>query len=178
MMASVGWGATYQFVSYSDLQNGYELTGTITTNGQLGTLAYSNVLDASFTVSNGIESYHTPHASEVYGVTNLLATPTGLYLPASSGGAVPGLKVGSAGFGTPQLQYDYFHNSGVTAFLFGGLVDYPATLNVLWEANQVLGTPAPTAEPILIAIAVPEPTACVLGGCVMVAALSVRRRLA
>jgi hypothetical protein len=174
--ASVGGGASYRFVSYPSLQNGYELTGTITTNGQLGTLAYSDVLDATFTASNGVESYHTPHASEVYGVTNLVATATGLYLPASGGGAAPGLKVGGAGFGTPQLQYDYVYDGNVATISFNGVVDYQTAPNNLWWNTQALAVRGPTADPFLIAIAVPEPTALALGGCVMAAAVTLRRR--
>jgi hypothetical protein len=153
----------YKLVSYPTLQNGYTLTGTITTDGHVGVLAYSDITDASLTASNGTTTYQTPHASEVYGVTNLIATATELDLPLSNLQSFPHFKIGGAGFGTPQLQYDYIQNADNSIVLYSNcVVDHPTTLTVLWNTSPGSNLLQLNGEPWRIATAVPEPAALIL----------------
>jgi hypothetical protein len=169
----------YDLLSFSSLQNGYLLSGTITTDGQLGTLAYNDILDVSLTsVTNGVSTYQDLHASDVYGSTNLFATATQLFLPVSLDAfPVPHFIIGSGGYDTAEIQYDYVQNSpGITTLSYYGSVDHPTTLTFLWQNNgtNLLGL---TGQPWLIAQTVPEPsTLWLLGSGVMMLFLIRRRK--
>jgi len=154
----------YNLVSYPALQNGYTLTGTITTNGHIGILAYSDILDASFAVSNGVNSYQTIHSSEVYGITSLLATATELLLPASTDThSFPHLKIGGAGFETPQLQLDYLKFGDGSIALYADCdVDHPTTLTTVWNTTSGAALLQLDGSPLLIATVVPEPSTLIL----------------
>ena len=157
---------TYEMVSHPDWQNGYTLTGTITTNGTTGTLAYSDILSASLAVSKGTTTYENVSANEIYGIQNLSATATGLYLPLwTTSASSPSFSVGSTGYGLPRLQYNYF-------FHFGGVYsesrcDVPIStgLSVLWATPNGYNNPLQLdGSPLLVANVVPEPSSlCLLG---------------
>jgi hypothetical protein len=110
----------YNLISFPTLQNGYSVTGTITTDGRLGTLAYSDIIATSITsVTNGVSTYQNLQPDHVYGSTSLFATSTGLFLRAVPvEGPSPNFNIGSIGNDAVSLRYDYAANSGI------GYVDY------------------------------------------------------
>jgi hypothetical protein len=161
----------YNLISFPTLQNGYSLTGTITTDGRLGTLpfdpvtlAYSDIIATSITsATNGVSTYQNLHPNDVFGIRNLLATSTGLFLPA---GATlfpsPNFFIGSTGYDTVGIQYDYAASSGVGTLEYFASVDHPTTLTQLWttSGNNLLNL---TGQPWQIAqTTVPEPSAALL----------------
>jgi PEP-CTERM motif len=169
---------TYNFVNYPALQNGYSLTGTIVTDGTIGSLAYSGIVSASLHVTNGTTTYDLPSASDVYGTTTLIATATQLLLPPSTGNSFPGLSVGSPGYGTPHLQYDYqFHNGNYESDWYCD-VDHPTTLTTVWAAQPFASNPFNLhGEPLVIASVVPEPSSLILAACGALGLLFAHRRL-
>ncbi len=76
---------TYRIVDNPAVQNGYTLSGSITTNGQIGTLASQDILSWNWTVTNGINTY-TADSSQVGSFIGLdgtiLATSDYIELPA------------------------------------------------------------------------------------------------
>jgi hypothetical protein len=154
----------YNLISFPALQNGYSLTGTITTDGRLGTLAFSDIIATSITsVSNGISTYQNPQPNHVYGETSLFATSTGLFLPAATPGPPsPNLAIGSSVYDVVDLRYDYAASSGVGYVDFYGSVNHPTTQTELWttSGDNLLNL---TGQPWEIAAAaVPEPSASML----------------
>lgn len=73
---------TYHIIDYPSLQNGYTLSGTITTDGAIGTLARSDITAWSYTATNGTDTYSATYtdASAGLAVQNLTATTTSLSL--------------------------------------------------------------------------------------------------
>jgi hypothetical protein len=167
----------YSLISFPTLQNGYSLTGTITTDGRLGTLAFSDIVATSITsVTNGVSTYQNLQPNHVYGETSLFATSTGLFLPAATPGPPsPNLAIGSLGYDVVDLQYDYAASSGVGYVDFFGSVNHPTTLTQLWttSGSDLLNL---TGQPWQIAQAtVPEPSARLLLGAGAATLLGMRR---
>jgi hypothetical protein len=106
---SMGGPITYNIESYAALQNGYTLSGTITTDGTIGTLARANVTSWSFSVT-GPTSYQltslTPTAGFV--LDNLTATATSLTLapPTADQESLLSFQGGSFGSTITNLGYD------------------------------------------------------------------------
>jgi hypothetical protein len=76
----------YKIVNNSAVQNGYTLSGTITTDGTLGTIYASNVLAWSFVVSNGANTYsaNSSQSGSSVDISGIVATSDYLKLPAST----------------------------------------------------------------------------------------------
>lgn len=161
----------YNLVSYPASQNGYQLTGTITTNGTLGTLDYGTI-SASYKVSDGLNTYETVGCG-AYGVTNLIATPTQLLLPANTSMTNPSLALTGMGFGTPQLTYVYRDWGGAFSAEHTCVVDSLERLNVLWD-----NAPATTldGQPWVIATRAPEPASIIMLGIGAVSVMLCRTR--
>jgi hypothetical protein len=162
--AHVPW---FQSHSYPASQNGYDLTGTITTNGTFGTLDYSTI-SASYKVSDGLNTFETVSCG-AYGVTNLIATATQLLLPANTSMTNPSFTLTGTGFGTPQLTYVYRDwGSGAFSAEHACWVDSQERLNVLWH-----NAPATTlnGQPWVVATIAPEPASIVTLGIGAIAVL-------
>jgi len=178
LSAPLAHAITYNLVSYSDYQNGYTLTGTITTDGHTGVLATSDIVSSSITVSNGVDTYQNLHPSDDFWTQKLMATDTELYLPMQiaatySQHSWPGLFLGDGSLGTPQMQYDYFqypdaHGIQTVFADFMCSVGYPTTQTFLWLTSPTSSLVSPPqlgtqlinelgGQPWVIAIAVPEP---------------------
>jgi hypothetical protein len=166
----------YNLNSFPTLQNGYSVTGTITTDGCLGRLAYSDIIATSITsVTNGVSTYHNLNPDHVYGSTQLFATSTGLFLPAiPPDPPSPNFSMSSTGYDTVELQYDYTAGYGMVSVGYFGSVHQPTTTS-LWRtsSNKALNL---TGQPWLIAQTVPEPSGPLLLA-IGVATLSGMRRL-
>lgn len=74
---------TYIIQNYASLQDGYTLSGTITTDGNVGTLSASDITGWSFTTSggpNGFTASATGAGTGVDLLSNLVASTTQLTL--------------------------------------------------------------------------------------------------
>jgi hypothetical protein len=156
----------YNLISFPTVQNGYSVTGTITTDGRLGTLAYSDIIATSITaVTNGVSTYQNLQPDHVYGSTGLFATSTGLFLRAVPvEGPSPNFSIGSTGYDAVELRYDYAANAGAGYVDYFGTVNHPAAATNLWKTSgdNLLNL---TGQPWLIAqTTVPEPSAALLLG--------------
>jgi hypothetical protein len=157
----------YNLISFPTVQNGYSVTGTITTDGRLGTLAYNDIIATSITsVNNGVSTYQNLHPDHVYGSTGLFATSTGLFLPAVPvEGPSPNFSIGSTGNDAVTLRYDYAANAGTGYVDYFGSVNHPTAATNLWRTSgdNLLNL---TGQPWLIAQSstVPEPSAALLLG--------------
>jgi hypothetical protein len=79
----------YSFISHPAYQNGYTLSGTITTDGNMGQLSQSDINAWSWTATNGANTYSVNSAepgAEVYpGSANLYAGSDYLAIPLVEG---------------------------------------------------------------------------------------------
>jgi hypothetical protein len=80
---SMGGPITYHIQNYAALQNGYTLSGTITTDGTLGVLASSDIASWTFTVTKGSFSstMNSTDPGTSAALSNLTATATQILLP-------------------------------------------------------------------------------------------------
>jgi hypothetical protein len=101
---SMGGPITYNIESYAALQNGYTMSGTITTDGTIGTLASADVTGWSFSVT-GPTSYQLTSLTPTAGffLDNLTATATSLTLAPPTAGqeSLLGFEGGSFGSTSP-----------------------------------------------------------------------------
>ena len=77
---------TYNIQSYDSLQNGFTLSGTITTDGTLGVLASSDIASWTFTITKGSFSstMNSTDPGTLVALSNLTATATQILLPPPS----------------------------------------------------------------------------------------------
>ena len=70
---------TYDIVSYPSLQNGFSLSGSITTDGTIGLLSPTDIVSWSFEISkDNVTDDNT--GTNINGPVGLIATPTALAL--------------------------------------------------------------------------------------------------
>lgn len=94
---------TYDLNNYSSLQNGWTLSGTITTDG---TFVDVGIVSWQFTVSNGVTSFSASSSQGYAQAVGVTATPTQLLLSAPNGFTYNQLiLVGTPGL-TSFLTYD------------------------------------------------------------------------
>jgi hypothetical protein len=173
-----GANTVYELVSFPTLQSGYSVTGTITTDGTLGSISDIHIVDSSITsVIDGVNTYQNVHPNDTFSTVNLIATTTGIFLPASPPGTPsPQFTIASTGYDTVQIQYDYIQTApGTTNLQYYGSVDHPLTLTQLWSISgtNLLGL---TGEPWMIARAVPEPGTFAMLACGVATGLLLWRR--
>ena len=169
----VVWGApiTYNLQSYPSLQNSNTLTGTITTDGTIGTLVASNITSFSFTISNAGGTIVDQEGGTIAEVENLTATLTMLTL--SDSNPLSQLRL------PPVIEdpIEYIRSPGFGVYeAFGN--------NQLFWQHDSENTPGLSlgGDPWVIAVAastVPEPgslTLALLGGTCLAVVQSTRRR--
>jgi len=71
----MGGSIVYQIQIYADLQNGYTLSGTITTDGTIGTLTSADVTAWSFSVSGPTDYAGTSQSGGARTSVSNLALP-------------------------------------------------------------------------------------------------------
>ncbi len=147
----------YNILNNPDIQNGWTLSGTITTDGTMGQIQASNILSWTWTITSGAGSFTVsstdPGAAVIYGA--ITATRTGLLVPFYGDGI--GLTTQGAG-----LEW-------VT---IGGtqLSTYAEVTSAPWGDNgwdSLIGPPADGSSAWLIAsnpVAVPEPSPVSIAG--------------
>ena len=172
----------YDIQSYSGPQGGWSLTGSITTDGTIGTLTASDITAWNFSMSEGSTTYEASSAEVNVSMTvnQLQATATQLTLAPASSMSV-----------SPELQFESF-NSAVELYYERELG--PSFYYEVYEGGPAYATAwaleQPSSQPydglggttwIIGVASVPEPgslTLALLGiGCLAVAGPMTRRTL-
>jgi hypothetical protein len=161
---------TYTLSDYSALESGYTLTGSITTDGNFGTIVAGDIESWTFTATDG-ETTYTVSSNDAYaslGVDGLQASATALTMgiptPASTGEAALDLYA----YGESYLSYQRYTN--YYGFLTQDTYSFDnPSQNSVWT-NQTNGSNGLTLganDPWTIATApaaVPEPSSLVMAG--------------
>jgi hypothetical protein len=152
-----GASITYNIQSYAAFQNGYSLTGTITTDGKVGSLAATDFQSWSITVTGGPNAFSASGTG--IGVNGIL---NGLIM-ANANGTIIMADPGPAGLNELVLSDAAFKQ---VAWQEGG---NGMSLSNLYSSQGLSGVwvsfPSDTAlggSPWIIAQAVPEPSSLVL----------------
>ena len=150
---------TYSLQNYAADQNGSTLTGSITTDGNLGTLTAADIVAWTWTVSPPVGAPFTQSSGPGIGTTieNLIATDTQLLLPELQTEHSE-IFLGSGDSGSGLLVYRREENNAV--FLYGAQPSLPGTGFWLTANPEMGGT-----DPWVIGVAtssVPEPSGVVL----------------
>jgi hypothetical protein len=149
---------TYSLQNYAADQNGSTLTGSITTDGNLGTLTAADIVAWTWTVTPPVGSPFTQSSGPGINTTieNLLATDTQLLLPESQSEHSE-IFLGFGDSGSGLLVYRREENNAI--FLYGAQPSLPGT--GFWlTANPGMGGTDPWL--IGVAAAVPEPSGALL----------------
>jgi hypothetical protein len=165
---------TYGLKSYTNLQNGYSLVGTITTDGVIGTITAADITAWTFTVSGGPNGF-TESGGPLSGLS--LSMSTGTYLTTASLFEIPQPTDGIANALTlaplfNRIPLSWYRDTDGTDIYE---CDSPIEYNALWIAS---GSPLSLGgvNPWIIAAVTPEPGTLVLavigGGCLAVAGLA------
>ena len=159
---AVGGSITYEFQNYPTAQSGYELSGTITTDGVTGALSASDILSWSYTVS-GVGTFSGNGQSvSIHG--SVLASPTQITIAEPPEPPAPGTSNGLSFNGSDSLLYSQSWDTvSVNPLIYFALNLYSFGNN----STNFWTTDAPSqSEPWVIATAtstaVPEPSSAVL----------------
>jgi hypothetical protein len=153
----VGAGSiTYNVVNYPDLQNGYTVSGTITTNGATGTfLPGTDITSWDISITTGTTTVVTLTPSDSFSISNAFDATT-----TSISAATPFDTVEFVALSIPEIDLSW------TGLPGGGAVSYMAidlsNLTSLWNSSLF-----PANSPIAT---VPEPSSAVLASIGAVAA--------
>lgn len=162
---------TYAIVNYAADQNGATVSGSITTDGTIGTLSASDILSWNWTITQGTSAY-TLSSSDLgtaVSLNNAVASETNITLSLPSQGqptnyfALVGSDSGMSG----DLEYDHYPGDNV-------YVGSTNTGTAFLNTNPVLNG----AEPWIVAnAAVPEPSTLTMIGIAAGSMLLFRRRI-
>ncbi len=146
----------YNIQNYPSDQSGHTLSGTITTDGTIGTLTAGNIVSWVVTF-DGTESFRSTDSGAITGVQSLDATSTSLTLSNLNFGSVLNLGVSISGVEADEL---FWRNSFLSSQLL-----YLAKYN----SAQLWSTTTPSLggrEPWLIAVppTIPEPSSLAIAG--------------
>jgi len=142
---------TYNIQNYPDLQNGWTLSGTITTDGTIGTIIPPNILSWTWTITNGASSFtvsSTDPGAVVKTTDGITATGVALLVPFPNQALLLTSPGGALTWGTDLTQY----STAGEAFL-------TPTTGTGWSTTETAepGSPAwlfASTSPV----AVPEPS--------------------
>jgi hypothetical protein len=112
---------TYTFISYAPLQNGYTLSGTVTTDGTIGALTDANITAWTWTITNGVNS-------DTESGTSLLGSNS-VGLSASATELLVNGDLGEVVFqGPPNTYLEYApHLQNYDAAILGGIRAWSST---------------------------------------------------
>jgi hypothetical protein len=192
LLALIGLGATseagpitYDIADYSALQSGWSLSGTITTDGNIGALSVGDITSYSFTITNGTttltQSSSDPNSAVVLNGT-VLASSTAITIPAPGFRSFSDFEIGN-GIDGEDLSYGRYNHADGAFYDEYQEIDYsqgPASQS--WDAvslhSNTLSLGAVDPWTIATVSAVPEPSSLVLAGIAVIGGtvVAVRRR--
>jgi hypothetical protein len=149
---------TYSLQNYATDQAGSTLTGSVTTDGNLGTLTAADIVAWTWTVSPPVGAPFTL-SGVASTVSLLIATDTQLLLPVGQSNAVPSefFLVGPAGTSSAELTY-FRPSVGQGDSIYGA----SSNTSGFWITdNPAMGGTNPWVIGVAAA-AVPEPSGAVL----------------
>jgi hypothetical protein len=175
---------TYNIVNLPDYQNGYTLSGAITTDGSIGPIAMSDIINWTWTATDGVNTYSGSSSQAdsytgIYG--SVVATSDYIALPLfdSNGGIYLSATMpppGYAGYTSMGLQFSAHSTSVLTSLHWGN--GSSGTLTPWWT-DYISPVPNQVADGFAFAT-VPEPATLSLLGTALLGLggfLSVRRPL-
>ncbi len=161
---------TYNIQYNGDIQYGWTLSGTITTDGTIGTIQATNILSWTWTLTNGVSSFSASSTDPYAGVSTITlgapvntmpgitATAAGLFLPVPSGDVPYRFTLSDS---PDQIMWQT-NAGGSTQF---NIDDISANIDGGWLGYYAGG---PGASSWLIAsaspVAVPEPSSLYIVG--------------
>jgi hypothetical protein len=156
---------TYTIIDYPKMQNGWTLSGSITTNGTIGPLGVNDILSWSFMIKNGTSSYAynsgTENVADSIGFGGqVMASATQITLPPAAGMNTNRLVFFGAGDKADLIwvQKGPTANNNVSYYE----ADYVVGAN---EQNQAWYTPTATLDgtnTTWVIASVPEPSSVYL----------------
>ncbi len=150
---------TYDLTQTTSLQDGWTVTGTVTTNGATGTLVSGDVESWGFTLFNGKTSYAASSTDEGSStvLNGVMASATGITLPdtADSEDLANELLLQA---GSTFIEYN--RQDGPTAEIYKGA----GAANLLWDADNAANIGGTDPWTLATAESVPEPSSIVLLG--------------
>jgi hypothetical protein len=167
-----GGDITYQLVNYPAYQDGWTLSGSITTNGTLGLLTNTDdFLSWTWTVSQSGQPSFTVNSTEpgAYLESNgpIMASSTQLilFLPPPVGNAVGAFGIGVDLDNSAVLQtLTYLIYSNPSRDLYSAVNLTPSGPDIFYWSDNESQALTPQGTFIIAAAAVPEPASVVLGG--------------
>jgi hypothetical protein len=138
-----GGSITYNIVNYPTLQNGYSVSGTITTDGTTGSITATDITtwDISVTISGSPLFTQTPSDSYFIGLGSFQATTTTIAAPAEAGFEATNDNT-IFWNGDADLYEGFYGPAGVA----GGL------WRSSWPKSNIVATSAAVPEPSAIAL--------------------------
>jgi len=172
---------TCNIVQYPSLQNGYTLSGSITTDGHFGPISATDITAWSYTITQGSSPITTETSTNLGAYLDLVAltaSPHQLIVPAAAPAELTGTALANSDdLHSLVFRDDYGLSSAPPFWAYTASTNYLSEPGNLWNSLSS----APPASPWVIAqTAVPEPaslTLALLGGaCVAVVEWTRRRR--
>jgi len=150
---------SYYIANYPTDQNGHNISGTITTDGTLGTLAAKNIISWSVTIDGTTFTNTDPNAETLVSGTGLNAALTSITLAEAAIGEFNALQfdINNASVTSPSIDWHRSPSAvpGVNTDLYLGSI---SEANTWFTENPSMGG----TNPWLIAAAVPEPSTALL----------------
>jgi len=170
-------GTIYDLQNYPADQNGHTLSGTITTDGTIGSLQASNITSWNVTIdaNDNFSSHDTGAFNDSVG-PGLVATPTELTFAISPSAQPINTVLGLGTFiqGGPQSSVSWYSQDihGDSYYVAWFQSPPPYTPNIWNTENPVMGGIVPWVIAVAQTTAVPEPSALVLAGSAIVSGLA------
>ncbi len=156
---AMGGDITYQLINYPDYQNGWTLTGSITTDGKAGAISSGDIVSWTYTITKGVNEYTVSSTNGSAIASDLDATTSQLTLPYPSS-PIPGAQLSLSGFAQQNSNVELSLQWSYPLSPYYECVTISPSFQYEWQ------TPLPLHDTTsaVIATVVPEPASIVLTG--------------